>query len=55
MKGPDLISHAKNTWCPGCGNFTIQHTLKDLFAQMNDDGLPLEKPASASTGSSSTS
>jgi len=43
MKGIDLISHAKNTWCPGCGNFAVQHILKDLLAQMDGDGLPLEK------------
>ena len=43
MKGIDLISRAKNTWCPGCGNFAVQHTLKDLLAQMDVEGLPLEK------------
>jgi len=43
MKGIDLISHAKNTWCPGCGNFAVQHTLKDLLAQMDGEGLPTEK------------
>ena len=43
MKGIDLISHAKNTWCPGCGNFAVQHTLKDLLAQMDGEGLPLGK------------
>jgi len=44
MKGIDLISHAKNTWCPGCGNFAIQHALKDTLAGMDTDGtLPLER------------
>jgi len=43
MKGIDLISHAKNTWCPGCGNFAVQHTLKDLLAGMDGEDLPLEK------------
>jgi 2-oxoglutarate ferredoxin oxidoreductase subunit beta len=43
MKGIDLISHAKNTWCPGCGNFAIQHTLKDLLAGMDGEGFPVEK------------
>ena len=44
MKGIDLISHAKNTWCPGCGNFAIQHALKDLLAEMDADGtMPLER------------
>ncbi|MGE5832499.1 MAG: thiamine pyrophosphate-dependent enzyme [Methanomicrobiales archaeon] len=43
MKGIDLISHAKNTWCPGCGNFAIQHILKDLLAAMETEGFPVEK------------
>ncbi|HMK15507.1 MAG TPA: thiamine pyrophosphate-dependent enzyme, partial [Methanomicrobiales archaeon] len=44
MKGTDLISRAKNTWCPGCGNFAIQHALKDLLAEMDADGtMPLER------------
>jgi len=44
MKGIDLISRAKNTWCPGCGNFAVQHALKDLLAEMDGSGeLPLEK------------
>jgi 2-oxoglutarate/2-oxoacid ferredoxin oxidoreductase subunit beta len=42
MKGIDLISRAKNTWCPGCGNFAIQHALKDLLAELDADGtVPL--------------
>jgi len=44
MKGTDLISRAKNTWCPGCGNFAIQHALKDLLAEMDGEGtLPVER------------
>jgi len=44
MKGTDLISPAKNTWCPGCGNFAIQHALKDLLAELDTEGaLPLEQ------------
>jgi 2-oxoglutarate ferredoxin oxidoreductase subunit beta len=42
MKGIDLISRAKNTWCPGCGNFAVQHTLKDLLAEMDGGGYPVE-------------
>ena len=26
----NLITTAQNTWCPGCGNFSIQHTLKEI-------------------------
>jgi 2-oxoglutarate ferredoxin oxidoreductase subunit beta len=44
MKGIELISRAKNTWCPGCGNFAIQHALKDILAGMDGEGtLPLER------------
>jgi pyruvate/2-oxoacid:ferredoxin oxidoreductase beta subunit len=25
---PTLITTAQNTWCPGCGNFAIQHMAK---------------------------
>jgi len=32
MKGAEFISRAQNTWCPGCGNFVIQHTMKDVLA-----------------------
>lgn len=32
MKGAEYISDAQNTWCPGCGNFVIQHTIKDVLA-----------------------
>jgi 2-oxoglutarate ferredoxin oxidoreductase subunit beta len=42
MKGTDLISNAKNTWCPGCGNFVIQHALKDTLSQLDAEGLPVE-------------
>jgi len=43
MKGVDLISRAKNTWCPACGNFAVQHTLKDLLAELDGEEIPLEK------------
>lgn len=38
----ELISTAKNTWCPGCGNFAIQHALKDVLVGMEAEGFPLE-------------
>ncbi len=37
-----LITDAKNTWCPGCGNFSIQHTLKDVLAGMEEEGRSLD-------------
>ena len=43
MTADELISSAKNTWCPGCGNFSIQHALKDVLAGMDAGGFPLEK------------
>jgi 2-oxoglutarate ferredoxin oxidoreductase subunit beta len=42
MTGRDLISRAKNVWCPGCGNFAIQHALKDVLTSMAKEGTPLE-------------
>jgi len=42
MTGRDLITGAQNTWCPGCGNFTIQHTLKTILAGMERDGKSLD-------------
>jgi 2-oxoglutarate ferredoxin oxidoreductase subunit beta len=42
VNGRELISRAQNTWCPGCGNFAIQHALKDVLAQMNQEGFPVE-------------
>jgi len=38
MTGRQLITDAQNTWCPGCGNFTIQHTLKNVLAGMEREG-----------------
>ena len=42
MNPNELISRAKNTWCPGCGNFAIQHALKDVLAGMSAEGFLLE-------------
>ena len=35
-----LISDAQNTWCPGCGNFSIQFTLKAVLEEL-DRGEPI--------------
>lgn len=41
--GPqDLITPAQNTWCPGCGNFTIQFALRNAIRDLVSDGVPLE-------------
>ncbi len=42
MTAHELISRAKNTWCPGCGNFVIQHALKDVLMSMQADGFSLD-------------
>lgn len=38
-----LITAAQNTWCPGCGNFSIQHKLKDVILGLEAEDVPLEK------------
>jgi 2-oxoglutarate ferredoxin oxidoreductase subunit beta len=43
MIGNNLISPTKNTWCPGCGNFVVQHALKDVLLEMAAGGFPVEK------------
>jgi len=37
-----LVTAAENTWCPGCGNFTIQHTLKSVLEDMEKEGKSLD-------------
>jgi len=37
-----LVTDTQNTWCPGCGNFSIQHTLKNVFAAMENEGKSLD-------------
>ncbi len=43
MNPKDLGSYAKNTWCPGCGNFSILNSMKSVLAQMDEEGFPIEK------------
>ena len=42
LNGADLITGAPNRWCPGCGNFIIQHAFKDVLVQMAQEGFPIE-------------
>ena len=42
MTGRQLITDAQNTWCPGCGNFSIQHTLKNILSEMEQEGRSLD-------------
>ena len=38
----NLITPAQNTWCPGCGNLSLQHTLKDILAGFEKEGWSLD-------------
>jgi 2-oxoglutarate ferredoxin oxidoreductase subunit beta len=42
MTGRQLITEAQNTWCPGCGNFSIQHTLKNILSSIEQEGKSLD-------------
>lgn len=42
MTGRQLVTGAQNTWCPGCGNFTIQHSLKTVLADLESQGKSLD-------------
>jgi 2-oxoglutarate/2-oxoacid ferredoxin oxidoreductase subunit beta len=42
MTGRQIITDTQNTWCPGCGNFSIQHTLKNILAEMEQKGTSLD-------------
>jgi len=42
MTTQDLGTYAKNTWCPGCGNFAILNSVKAVLKSMQDEGTPLE-------------
>jgi 2-oxoglutarate ferredoxin oxidoreductase subunit beta len=42
MTGRQLIADTENTWCPGCGNFSIQHTLKNVLADIEKEGQSLD-------------
>ena len=38
----ELITATQNTWCPGCGNFALQHTLKNLLSDREKEGKSLD-------------
>jgi 2-oxoglutarate ferredoxin oxidoreductase subunit beta len=38
----NLITEALNTWCPGCGNFALQHTIKNLLSDREKEGKSLD-------------
>lgn len=42
MTDHNLITPAQNTWCPGCGNFSIQFVLKSVLGEIAQSGMSLE-------------
>jgi 2-oxoglutarate ferredoxin oxidoreductase subunit beta len=42
MNPKDLSTYAKNTWCPGCGNFSIFNAIRNVLAQLDDEGHSIE-------------
>jgi 2-oxoglutarate ferredoxin oxidoreductase subunit beta len=38
----DLDTHARNDWCPGCGNFAILTAVKEVLKELNDEGTSLD-------------
>jgi 2-oxoglutarate ferredoxin oxidoreductase subunit beta len=42
MNQIDLGTYAKNTWCPGCGNFSILNAMKTVLSSLNEEGVPIE-------------
>jgi len=43
MNPQDLNTKAKNTWCPGCGNFSILSAMRNVLAELDGEGFPIEK------------
>lgn len=39
----NLATYAQNTWCPGCGNFSILNSIKAVLNMLEAEGFPLEK------------
>ena len=42
MNPKDLASGAANTWCPGCGNFSILAAIRAVLSGLDGDGYSLE-------------
>lgn len=43
MENINLATSARNTWCPGCGNFAILNSIKAVLSALIDEGFPREK------------
>ena len=42
MNPKDLATESTNTWCPGCGNFSILGAMRAVLAELDGEGYPLE-------------
>ncbi|MFN3301724.1 MAG: thiamine pyrophosphate-dependent enzyme [Patescibacteria group bacterium] len=42
MKEENLNTKVKKTWCPGCGNFSLEIALKSALFELKKEGLHLE-------------
>jgi 2-oxoglutarate ferredoxin oxidoreductase subunit beta len=42
MNPKDLATYGRNTWCPGCGNFSILGAIRSVLAELDDGGHPIE-------------
>ncbi len=43
MTNTSLITGAKNTWCDGCGNFAILHSIKRVIEEYENEGVDRDK------------
>jgi len=42
MDPKELSTYAKNTWCPGCGNFAILNSIKAVLKSLSEEAVPLK-------------
>jgi 2-oxoglutarate ferredoxin oxidoreductase subunit beta len=42
MNPKDLTTYARNTWCPGCGNYSILGAMRSVLVQLDEMGHPIE-------------
>ena len=42
MSQTNLGTYSPNTWCPGCGNFSILNGIKTVLNELKDTAFPLE-------------
>jgi 2-oxoglutarate ferredoxin oxidoreductase subunit beta len=38
-----LETYAQKQWCPGCGNFGILESVRNVLEELHNEGFPLEK------------